>query len=31
MVEWEKARSQYFVTPELGTSPAARADDFPRD
>jgi dihydroorotase len=31
MVEWEKARSQYFVTPELGTSPAAMADDFPRE
>jgi dihydroorotase len=30
MVDWEKARPQYFVTPELGTSPAATADDFPR-
>ena len=30
MVEWEKARSQYFNTPELGSSTPARADDFPR-
>jgi dihydroorotase len=30
MVEWEKARSQYFNTPELGNSTPARADDFPR-
>jgi dihydroorotase len=30
MVEWEKARSQYFNMPELGNSPPAQADDFPR-
>jgi dihydroorotase len=30
MVEWEKARPQYFNTPELGNSTPARADDFPR-
>ncbi len=30
MVEWEKARSQYFNTPGLGNSAPARADDFPR-
>ena len=30
LVEWEKARSQYFNTPELGNSTPARADDFPR-
>jgi dihydroorotase len=30
MVEWEKARPQYFSTPALGTSPPARADDYPR-
>ncbi len=30
MVEWEKARSQYFNTPNLGDSTPARADDFPR-
>jgi dihydroorotase len=31
MVEWEKARPQYFSTPPLGTSPPARADDYPRE
>jgi dihydroorotase len=31
MVEWEKARPQYFTTPALGNSPPARADDFPRE
>ncbi len=31
MVEWEKARPQYFSTPELGTSPPAMADDYPRE
>jgi dihydroorotase len=31
MVEWEKARPQYFNTPELGDSLPARADDYPRD
>lgn len=31
MVAWEKARTQYFSTPELGTSPPARADDYPRE
>jgi dihydroorotase len=30
MVEWEKARPQYFNTPELGHSAPAQADDFPR-
>ena len=30
MVEWEKAPKQYFTTPELGSSPPARADNFPR-
>jgi dihydroorotase len=31
MVEWEKARPQYFSTPGLGSSLPARADDYPRD
>src|SRR5437660_1887083 len=31
MVEWEKARPQYFTTPRLGNSKPARADDFPRE
>jgi dihydroorotase len=31
MVEWEKARAQYFSTPALGSSPPARADDYPRE
>jgi dihydroorotase len=31
MVEWEKARPQYFTTPERGNSLPARADDYPRD
>jgi dihydroorotase len=31
MVEWEKARPQYFNNPELGNSLPARADDYPRD
>jgi len=31
MVEWEKARPQYFSTPALGSSPPARADDYPRE
>ncbi len=30
MVEWEKARPQYFNTPGLGDSLPARADDYPR-
>jgi len=30
MVQWEKARPQYFNTPELGHSAPARADDYPR-
>lgn len=30
MVEWEKARPQYFETPGLGSSKPARADDYPR-
>jgi dihydroorotase len=31
MVEWEKARPQYFTTPGLGNSKPAKADDFPRE
>jgi dihydroorotase len=31
MVEWEKARPQYFNTPTLGNSSPAKADDYPRD
>jgi hypothetical protein len=31
MVEWEKAPKQYFTTPELGSSPPARADNYPRN
>jgi dihydroorotase len=31
MVEWEKARPQYFNTPTTGKSLPARADDYPRD
>ena len=31
MVQWEKARSQYFTTPALDSSPQARADDYPRE
>jgi dihydroorotase len=31
MVEWEKARPQYFTTPDHGDSLPARADDYPRD
>lgn len=31
MVEWDKARPQYFNNPILGNSLPARADDFPRD
>jgi dihydroorotase len=31
MVEWEKARPQYFNTPRLGNSQPARADDYPRE
>jgi dihydroorotase len=31
MVEWEKARPQYFITPDLGSSLPAKADDYPRD
>lgn len=30
MVEWEKARKQYFNTPSLGNSTPAMADDYPR-
>jgi dihydroorotase len=30
MVEWEKAPKQYFTTPQLGGSPPARADNYPR-
>src|SRR5216110_243534 len=31
MIEWKKARPQYFTTPSLGNSKPARADDFPRE
>jgi dihydroorotase len=31
MVEWEKARPQYFTVPDRGESLPARADDYPRD
>jgi dihydroorotase len=31
MTEWEKAPPQYFATPALGSSPPARADDYPRE
>jgi dihydroorotase len=31
MVQWEKARPQYFTTPNHGDSLPARADDFPRE
>jgi dihydroorotase len=31
MVEWEKARPQYFTTPEFGHSPQSKADDYPRE
>jgi len=31
MVQWEKARPQYFVMPAFGNSPPAKADDYPRD
>ena len=31
MVQWEKARPQYFTTPDRGESLPARADDYPRD
>jgi len=30
MVDWEKARKQYFTAPVLGSDPASTADDFPR-
>jgi dihydroorotase len=31
MVEWEKARPQYFNVPDKGETLPARADDYPRD
>ena len=31
MVEWDKARPQYFNTPDKGEMLPARADDYPRD
>jgi dihydroorotase len=31
MVQWEKARPQYFTSPGLGSSSPARADDYPRE
>jgi dihydroorotase len=30
MVRWDRARSQYFTSPGLSSSPPARADDYPR-
>ena len=30
MVDWEKARPQYFTPPDLGNGKASTADDFPR-
>lgn len=30
MVQWEKARKQYFTPPILGSDPPSIADDFPR-
>jgi hypothetical protein len=30
MVQWEKARPQYFNIPSVGHSEPAEADDFPR-
>src|SRR5205807_779146 len=31
MIEWEKARPQYFNTPTFGHSTPAKADDYPRE
>jgi dihydroorotase len=31
MVEWEKARPQYFSTPDRGEALPAKADDYPRE
>ena len=31
MVEWEKARPQYFQTPTFGNSKPSKADDYPRE
>jgi dihydroorotase len=31
MVDWEKARPQYFATPDRGNSLPAKADDYPRE
>jgi dihydroorotase len=31
MVEWDKARPQYFTIPDRGDSLPAKADDYPRD
>jgi dihydroorotase len=30
MVDWKKARAQYFTVPNLSSTPPARADDYPR-
>lgn len=30
MVNWQKARSQYFTSPVLSSDPPSRADDYPR-
>jgi hypothetical protein len=31
MVEWEKARPQYFQSPTFGNSTPSKADDYPRE
>jgi dihydroorotase len=31
MVEWEKARAQYFQNPTFGNSKPSKADDYPRE
>ena len=31
MVEWEKARPQYFQSPTFGNSKGSKADDYPRE
>jgi dihydroorotase len=31
MVEWDKARPQYFTPPQLGNSKPSTADSYPRD
>ena len=31
MIEWEKARPEYFKAPMFGNSPPSKADDYPRE